>query len=70
METESPGFGTMDFRAGFEPIYNLTVGFAALNIFDKAYYEHLNYSFKGSNTLSGKILEPGRNFTTYIKYKF
>lgn len=70
METESPGFGTMNFRAGFEPIHNLTVGFAALNIFDKAYYEHLNYSFKGSNTLSGKILEPGRNFTTYIKYKF
>ncbi len=70
METETPGFGTMDLRAGFEPIHNLTVGFAALNIFDKAYYEHLNYSFKGSNTLSGKILEPGRNFTTYIKYKF
>jgi len=70
METVTPGFGTMDFRAGFEPIHNLTVGFAALNIFDKAYYEHLNYSFKGSNTLSGKILEPGRNFTTYIKYKF
>ena len=70
METESPGFGTIDFRAGFEPIHNLTVGFAVLNIFDKAYYEHLNYSFKGSNTLSGKILEPGRNFTTYIKYKF
>jgi iron complex outermembrane receptor protein len=70
METETPGFGTMDFRVGFEPIHKLTVGFAALNIFDKAYYEHLNYSFKGSNTLSGKILEPGRNFTTYIKYKF
>jgi iron complex outermembrane receptor protein len=70
METETPGFGTMDLRAGFEPIHNLTVGFAALNIFDKAYYEHLNYSYKASNTLSGKILEPGRNFTTYIKYKF
>ena len=70
METETPDFGTMDFRVGFEPIHDLTVGFAALNIFDKTYYEHLNYSFKGSNTLSGKILEPGRNFTTYIKYKF
>ncbi|MFK5958241.1 MAG: TonB-dependent receptor [Lutibacter sp.] len=70
METETPSFGTIDFRVGFEPIHNLTIGFAALNILDKAYYEHLNYSFKGSNTLSGKILEPGRNFTTYIKYKF
>ncbi len=70
MEKETPGFGTLDFRAGFEPIKNLSVGAAVLNVFDSTYYEHLNFAYKNSNTLSGKIYEPGRNFTTYIKYKF
>ena len=70
MEKKTPGFGTLDFRAGFEPIKNLLVGAAVLNVFDKIYYEHLNFAYKNSNTLSGKIYEPGRNFTTYIKYKF
>lgn len=70
MEQETPGFGTMDLRVGFEPFKKLSIGAAVLNIFDKTYYEHLNFSFKNSNLLSGKIYEPGRNFTTYIKYKF
>ncbi len=70
MEEESPGFGTLDFRAGLEPIKGFSIGFAILNIFDKTYYEHLNFSYQNSNTLSGKIYEPGRNFTTYLKYKF
>ncbi len=70
MEQETPGFGTVDLRAGFEPYKNLTIGAAVLNIFDKTYYEHLNFSYKNSDLLSGKIYESGRNFTTYIKYKF
>jgi len=70
MENETPGFGTLDFRAGFEPFKNISVGAAILNIFDKTYYEHLNFAYKNSNTLSGKIYEPGRNFTLYVKYKF
>lgn len=69
-EQETPGFGTLDLRAGFEPFDGFSIGAAVLNIFDKTYYEHLNFSFSNSNTLSGKIYEPGRNFTTYIKYKF
>ena len=70
MEQETPGFGTMDFRAGIEPFKGFSVGFAVLNIFDAMYYEHLNFSYNNSNTLSGKIYEPGRNFTTYCKYQF
>jgi iron complex outermembrane receptor protein len=70
MEQESPEFGTLDIRAGFEPVEGLSIGAALLNVFDKTYYEHLNFSYSNSNTLSGKIYESGRNFTTYIKYKF
>jgi len=70
MEQESPGFETLDLRVGFEPYKDFSIGFAVLNIFDTTYYEHLNFSYSNSNILSGKIYEPGRNFTTYIKYKF
>ncbi|WP_372793755.1 TonB-dependent receptor domain-containing protein [Lutibacter sp.] len=70
MEQDTPGFGTLDLRVGFEPYKGLSIGAALLNIFDKTYYEHLNFSYSNSNILSGKIYEPGRNFTTYIKYKF
>ena len=70
MEQESPSFTTVDFRAGYEPVAGLSIGAAVLNMFDVAYYEHLNYSYKNSNILSGKIYEPGRNFTVFIKYSF
>lgn len=70
MEEETPGFGTLDFRAGFTPFDGVSVGVAVLNIFDKNYYEHLNFSYQNSNILSGRIYEPGRNFTTYLKYQF
>jgi len=69
-ETETPGYATFDFSAGFKPLKGLTVGAAVLNIFDKAYYEHLNFSYKNSNILSGRIYEPGRNFTVYLNYNF
>ncbi|NLP56749.1 TonB-dependent receptor domain-containing protein [Lutibacter sp. B1] len=70
MEEETPSFGTVDFRAGVTPYKGLSIGVAVLNIFDRTYYEHLNYSYTNSDTLSGRIYEPGRNFTTYIKYNF
>ncbi|HHE65459.1 MAG TPA: TonB-dependent receptor, partial [Bacteroidetes bacterium] len=40
-EEETPGFATFDISAGFKPFKRFTVGGAILNIFDKAYYEHL-----------------------------
>lgn len=70
MENKSPSFSTLDFRAGFEPLLGLSVGAAVLNIFDTTYYEHLNFSYSNSNSLSGEIYEPGRNFTVFVKYSF
>jgi len=70
MEQESDDFATYDFSVGVEPIKNLTIGASILNIFDTAYYEHLNFSYKNSNLLSGRIYEPGRNFTFRVNYKF
>lgn len=70
METASNDFATFDFSVGFVPIKNLTLGTSVLNIFNVHYYEHLNFSYKNSNVLSGRIFEPGRNFTIKVNYKF
>lgn len=69
-ETETPGYGTLDFSTGFKPFKNFSIGASVLNIFNKAYFEHLNFSFRNSNTNSGRVFETGRNFTLYANYKF
>lgn len=69
-ETRAPGFVTFDLSGGFTPLGNLSVGAAVLNIFNTDYYEHLNFSYRNSNVLSGRIHEPGRNFTIYVQYSF
>ncbi len=69
-EKTTPGFGTLALRAGINPFKNTTIGVAVLNVFDKTYYEHLNYSYSNSNMNNGKILETGRNFTAFLKYGF
>jgi iron complex outermembrane receptor protein len=69
-ETKSPGFVTFDLSGGIKPFRNFSVGAAILNVFDTAYYEHLNFSYRNSNVLSGRIYEPGRNFTIYVNYVF
>ena len=69
-EVPAPGFATFDFSAGYEPVQGLSIGAAVLNIFDTAYFEHLNFSYRNSDTLQGRILEPGRNFTLNVNYSF
>lgn len=69
-ETETPGFTTVNFDFGVIPYKGFKIGGAVENIFDEYYYEHLNYSFKNSNQLLGKIYEPGRNVSLYVKYSF
>jgi iron complex outermembrane receptor protein len=69
-EVPSPGFVTFDFSAGYQPVEGLSVGAAVLNLFDTAYYEHLNFSYRNSDLLQGRIYEPGRNFTLYVNYSF
>ncbi len=68
----TPSYTTFDVRVGIEPFKNLKIGAAALNIFDEAYYSHLNFSFKNTvnNTVGDRIYEPGRSFSIYAKYSF
>ncbi|MGE5356732.1 MAG: TonB-dependent receptor domain-containing protein [Deltaproteobacteria bacterium] len=71
-KTDTPGYYTLDFRAGYQIMQGLTIGGSVLNILDESYYNHMNYVYSNTKTeLTGKkILEPGRNFSFYIKYKF
>ncbi|MCK0180455.1 hypothetical protein MWU50_14235 [Flavobacteriaceae bacterium S0862] len=50
---------------------NITVGFAAINVFDQTYNNHLSFSFNNQSGLGRvAINEPGRNLTTFLQYKF
>jgi iron complex outermembrane recepter protein len=72
-KTETPGYNTIDFRTGFKPLKNFSIGAAILNIFDTAYYSHLNYTYSNNTNsdLNGKrMYEPGRNISLYLNYKF
>ncbi len=69
-EGETPGFNVIDFNFGIEPISNLNLGFAVLNVFDTYYYEHLNWSFTNLKGYKGSIYERGRNVSLYAKYQF
>jgi iron complex outermembrane receptor protein len=66
-ENTTPGFTTVDLRAGVEPIEGLSLGLGVLNIFDVNYFEHLNRTFRNMPEQS-LIFEPGRNVTVFLKY--
>lgn len=69
-ETETPSWQTVDLKAGLR-YKKYEFGVAALNIFDKAYRDHLSFSFKNQYGYNGRsIYEPGRNFTFFLKYSF
>jgi len=70
-ETTTDGYQTLDVRLGVKPFKNITLGVAALNIFDEAYNNHLNFSFTNQSDFGRvPINEPGRNFSAYLQYKF
>jgi len=70
-ETETSGYQTLDLRFGGKPIKNITLGLAVLNVFDKGYNNHLNFSFNNQADFEKTpITEPGRNFSAFIQYKF
>lgn len=68
----TPQHITFDFRIGAKVYKNLNVGASVLNIFDTAYYNHLNFSYNNAyDHVNGeKVYEPGRNFSFYAVYKF
>jgi iron complex outermembrane receptor protein len=68
----TPGYNTIDLRMGVEPFKGLKLGAAALNIFDTAYYNHLNFTFKNTidNVVDERVYEVGRSFSVFAKYSF
>ena len=58
-EETTPGFVLADFKVNYHFNRNLTVNAGVNNIFDKAYYEHLNRRIIGS---MAPLYEPGRIF--------
>ncbi|MCL3779233.1 TonB-dependent receptor [Prolixibacteraceae bacterium JC049] len=58
-ETETPSFSVMNIKVEYQITKNIRVNAGINNLFDKAYYEHLNRSVKGSKT---PIYAPGRSF--------
>ncbi|MCI2228596.1 TonB-dependent receptor [Polaribacter sp. MSW13] len=70
-ETKTDGYQTLDIRFGTEVFKKFTLGVAALNVFDKTYNNHLNFSFNNqANFGKVPINEPGRNITAFLQYKF
>jgi iron complex outermembrane receptor protein len=70
-ETITPSYQTIDIKGGFKFLDNLTFGAACLNVLNKTYINHLNFSYRNQADLPmSPITEPGRNFTVFLQYKF
>lgn len=70
-EESTPGYSLLDIRGGFKPWNNLDIGLAVLNVFDKTYHNHLNYSYINQAGFENvPINDPGRNFSIFITYDF
>lgn len=65
-ETPTPGFVLVNFLVNITYFKFFDVSFGVNNLFDKAYYEHLNRRVR---TTGVPIYEPGRNFFVNIKMK-
>jgi len=70
-EQVTPGYEIMDLRLGVIPMKNLTLGVAALNVFDKTYSNHLNFAFNNQAEFGTEpINDPGRNLSVFVQYEF
>jgi len=65
-ETETPEFTTVDLRITYQIFNTFKITGGVQNLFDVAYYEHLNRGFNGNSTLH--IYNPGRNL--YLSLNF
>jgi iron complex outermembrane recepter protein len=68
-EQATPGFQVFDLLAGYQPRPFLQVELALKNIFDVAYYEHLNRTLQNLSD-TGMFYEPGRQLRLGIKFSF
>ena len=64
-EEKSPGYVITDLALNYYPHKSVSLVAGVSNLFDTAYYDHLNRKLLGSNE---KLYEPGRSF--YINLKF
>ena len=70
-ENTTDGYEVLDIRLGVVPFKNVTLGVAALNVFDVTYNNHLNFSFNNQADFgSVPINDPGRNLSAFVQYKF
>ena len=70
-ETETPGFGVIDLKAGYRPIPAVELSLAVANLFDREYYEHLNRGFRNLPPAEGNAFyEPGRNILLQIRLTY
>ncbi|MBL7471538.1 TonB-dependent receptor [Robertkochia sp. 1368] len=70
-ETSTPAYQTTDIRAGVKPWKGISLGVAALNLFDETYSDHLNFSFVNQQGFQRTpITDPGRNISVFLQYRF
>lgn len=66
-ETNTPDFMLIDLSITYQILKDLQFNIGVQNLLDRAYYEHLNRSVRGSNQ---PILAPGRNVNIALSYQF
>lgn len=66
-ETASPSFALLDLQIAYDLYKWLKVSAGVQNVFDEAYYEHLNRSVRGT---PNPIFARGRNFSLSLSAQF
>lgn len=67
-ELKTPDFSLLDFQLQYRPFSNASFNFEILNVFDRAYAEHLNRTLNTNN--QKRIFMPGRSFNLTFSYEF
>ncbi len=65
-EPYTPGFALLNFSVKYNIVKYVSVAAGVNNMFDRAYYEHLNRKIIGT---TGKLYEPGRVFYINVNVK-
>lgn len=66
-EEKTPGYVLTDLSVSYTPCSYATIVAGCLNLFDVAYYDHLNRKILGSEI---KLFEPGRSIYLMMKLNF
>ena len=70
-ESETPGFVTLDLKAGCRPLPVVELLLAIENLLDCQYYEHLNRGFRNLPRSEGNTFyEPGRNVLLQMRVSY